>query len=166
MLNLMAMLTFSAFYWNYPYWVNLVQNHGKYSYKLNFDTKSKLNMMKVMAKFSILFRPEISFLEKFVPRIQIFLFKMKFYSITALFKYVEFDDDIHFFCFGPEKFFLEKLTPNYESCYKFLFNLFNFIMSSFCFDKLFNIYQNTATLQSSLVIGNTEENNTSKQYLA
>ena len=92
----MAMLTFSAFYWNYPYWVNLVQNHGKYLYKLNFDTKSKLNMMKVMAKFSILFRPEISFLDKFVPRIQIFLFKMKFYSITALFKYVEFDDDFIF----------------------------------------------------------------------
>ena len=83
-----------------------------------------------------------------------------------LFKYVEFDNDIHFFCFGPKKFFLEKLIPNYESCYKFLFNLFNFIMYSFCFDKLFNIYENTATLQSPLVISNTEESNTSKQYLA
>ena len=44
-----------------------------------------------------------------------------------------------FFCLKLEISSLEKLISIYQSRYKFLFNLFNFIMSNFCFDKLAKI---------------------------
>ena len=73
-----------------------------------------------------------------------------------LFKYAEFDDHIYFFCFLLEIPFLEKLVPHYQSCWKYLFSLFKYIISSFCFDKLVEISENTSALQSSFLITNTE----------
>ena len=39
---------------------------------------------------------------------------------------------------------------------KFLFDLFNFVMSTFCFDKLIKISENASALQNTLLITNTE----------
>ena len=57
-------------------------------------------------------------------------------------KYAELYDDVRFFCFRREIPFLEKLVPNHQSCYKFLFKLFGLIKTSFCFGHLVKIPKN------------------------
>ena len=69
---------------------------------------------------------------KFSPKVQDCLFKGKFgIQIDSGMR-----NSMMMFIFSvyDEMPFLKKLVPNYHS-YKFLFKLFNLIMSSFCFDK-------------------------------
>ena len=58
--------------------------------------------------------------------------------------------------FELEKPFFEKLVVNYQSCYKFLFKLFNFIMASRYFGKLVKNLEHAVILQSVLLINNVE----------
>ena len=48
------------------------------------------------------------------------------------------------------------IGPNDQSYYKFLFNLFNLIMFSFCFGKLVKIRDNASALQSFFLIKDIE----------
>ena len=60
------------------------------------------------------------------------LFMLKLGTKTNSNECIEFDG----INFGLEISFLEKVVRNYSRYCKFLFKLFNLIMSSFCFGKL------------------------------
>ena len=98
----MVMLTFSVLHWKYPFWANFVQKNQNYLYKLKFGTECNLSILNPIIIFTFWY--------------------------TNVFKYAEFDDDdVYFFCFGPEIHFSEILVPNYQRFIKCLLNLFNFI---------------------------------------
>ena len=59
--------------------------------------------------------------------------------------------------------FLKKSGLNYQS--KFLFSLFDFILSSFCATKLVKVPENASGLQSYSLMNNTKYDNMLIQYL-
>ena len=61
--------------------------------------------------------------------------------------------------------FLKKSGLNYQSSCKFLFSLFDFILSSFCFTELVKIPDNASALQSYLLMNNTKYDNMLIRYL-
>ena len=71
---------------------------------------------------------------------------------------MEFSDDAHFFCFGTEILFLEKLVPHYQICYRFLFKLFSLIIASVCFGNLNKIPENASAQQNFLLMNHIEWN--------
>ena len=67
------------------------------------------------------------------------------------FEFPEFDDDFHFFCFGPEMFFSKIFIPIIEVVTSFCLSFF-----SSCFHILVKIPENASALQDYLLINNTE----------
>lgn len=70
--------------------------------------------------------------------------------MPRLFKFPEFDDDVHFFRFTSEIFLFKKIGQKFQSCYKILFKLFNLVVGSFKCGKLLKIPKNSSALYSIL----------------
>ena len=93
-------------------------------------------------------------LGKFGPKVLTFLLKRKFGTLTN-WNYRN-SIVISFFRTWTSSTIFEKGGHNYQSYYKFLFNLFGLITSSFCFGKLIKIPENVTTRQSSMLIINIQ----------
>ena len=81
--NSMVMFPFSVFDGKYPFWEKMVQKIKIVSLSLNLVPRLIWIYRKLSGDVHFFrFRPEIPFLGKFDPKIQITLFKMKFSTTT------------------------------------------------------------------------------------
>ena len=150
----MVMFNLSILDWKYLFWANSMQQIKIFG--LICDLLCKLEYAELDGDFRFFsFRSKITFFGKYAISFQNFFFCGKIFRIRLIqicgIRWCSF-----VFCFGSEIVFWKRFIPNYQNFYKFLFNLFNLMMSSFCFEKEIKIPANVSLLPSFLLRSNTE----------
>ena len=150
----MVMFNLSILDWKYLFWGNLVQQIKIFG--LICDLLYKLEYPELDGYFRFFsFSSKITFFDKYAISFRNFFFFGKIFRIRLIqicgIRWCSF-----VLCFGSEILFWKKFIPNYQDFYKFLFKLFNLMMSCFCFEKEIKIPANVSLLPSFLLRSNTE----------
>ena len=143
-LNLIVTFICSALDMKYPFPANLTQEIKIFCLRWNLVPRLiQIYWIRWWCSHFFL-GPKIPSLGKFSPKIQNGLLKVKFGIKT--------NSNLSNLMMMFITFVLEILVPNFQSCYKILFKLFNLIVARVCFDKLVNIHENSSARNASCLI--------------